>query len=59
MGVEIISQTVKSQRRFVLDELPATGSTLQKFGHGFGARAHMKFFVNPADISVNGLVADV
>lgn len=30
----------------------------QKFGDGFGAGADLKFFINPADIGVDGLVTD-
>jgi len=32
---------------------------LQKFRHRFRARPHLKFFVDAADVSMHGLVADV
>ena len=35
-----------------------TPSVTQEFGDGFGPRPDLQFFVNPADIGVDGFVAD-
>ena len=34
------------------------GSASEEFGHGFGAGADLQFFVDAADVSVDGFVAD-
>ena len=34
------------------------GSALEEFGDGFGAGADLEFFVNAADVGVDGFVAD-
>ena len=40
------------------DEVPSSALALEELCHGFGAGPDLEFFVNPADIRVNGFVAD-
>jgi len=39
-------------------KIAGTLSVTQEFGDGFGPRPYLQFFVNPADIGVDGFVAD-
>ena len=59
-----VTSTGYRPRTFVPSRLGVVGlnqlpdSAAQKFRHGFGARPDLEFFVDAADVGVDGFVAD-